>query len=152
MEQPKIDGTDHQAAPDMSVLVQTDDFADAVRSDQHNCALVWAIRRKFPEARRVRVNTEHVTFARGETRYVYPTTEQIKEKVIKPLDTGGDCDPVTVKLTGGWTKPVIRREAPKMTARERLDAERRRNARVKRGEITPSSAGYNRLRVVKTDG
>lgn len=150
MEQPKLDGQEHQAAPSQRVKVELDDFKNAVKGDRFNCALVWAIRRKFPEAQRVSVNTDHVAYSIDETRYVYPTTEQIIQKVIKPLDQGGEVEPVTVQLANGTTKPVIHYD--KDRAMQIRDGYRARTSRRAHGEqAPPQSSSYKRLMVVNAE-
>src|SRR5579859_1951060 len=148
-KQPQLDGQEHQDAPSQRIKVETDDFFNAVKGDQYNCALVWAIRRRFPEAQRVAVNTDRVAFTIDETRYVYPTTPQIVEHVIKPLDQGGEVSPCTVQLSNGWTKPKVHRS-------EEAEVKHRQNERIrtvkeKKGEHVPQSSSYKRLMVVNAE-
>ena len=143
---PEFDGQETQAAPSQRVKVEINDFANAVAGDRYNCALVWAIRRKFPEAKRVSVNTDRVAYSVDETRFVYPSTEQIIEHVIKPLDQGGECKPVTVLLANGYTKPVKHYEGEKLE--KHVTDNRRRTVKTKRGEHIPQSSSYKRLKIM----
>jgi hypothetical protein len=92
--------------PDRSIPVDPDDIEHAVARDQFGCAIVRAIQRKYPDAVRVRVNTQLVGFSIGEQRYTYPTPPEAVEAIIKPLDTGGKPEPIVVKLRGGKVKDV----------------------------------------------
>ena len=92
--------------PDRVVRVNEDDIRHAIARDQHNCALVRAIQRTYPDAVRVRSNSEHVGFTIGEARYTFPTPQEAIDAVLKPLDTGGTPEPVTVRLRGGKVAPV----------------------------------------------
>ena len=151
MEIPAFDGVEVQSAPVERVKVEMDDFTNAVKGDRYNCALVWAIRRKHPEARRVQVDTSHVGFSIGETRYVYPTSPEIIERVIRPLDTGGEVKPCTVKLSDGYTKPVQHKDEDGL--QKKNNQQRKSVAEKKqRGEsLAPASARYRRLTVMVTE-
>lgn len=120
-------------APDDSVRVNDEDCIYAIKSNQYQCAIVRAIWRKYPKARRVRVNKNTIAFSIDEERFVYPTPESAVESIIKPLDTGGAPEPGLVRLKGGIVKPV-----------EHLDgantqAERDRRAEVIRQRIQDNS-------------
>jgi len=91
---------------DREIRVSADDIEHAKARDQHNCAIVRAIQRKYPEAIRVRANTEHIGFSIGEERYTYPTPPEAIEAIIKPLDTGHIPEPATIRLRNGKVKPV----------------------------------------------
>ena len=146
---PDIDGTNVLPAPVMNVKVETDDFVKAVQGDQYNCALVWAIHRKFPQAKRVAVNTESVRFSLDGMRYVYPSDETIVERVIRPLDTGGEVQPTTVKLHDGYAKTCkVTTEAQETTHNQE---QREYKVKVKKGLHTPISSNYKRLMVVRSN-
>ena len=91
---------------DREINVNDEDIAHARARDQHNCAIVRAIQRKYPDAVRVRANTEHIGFSIGEERYTYPTPPEAIEVIIKPLDTGHIPEPATIRLRNGKVKPV----------------------------------------------
>jgi hypothetical protein len=93
-------------APDYAVRVEESDIRQAIAADQFNCAIVCAIQRKFPEARRVIVNKKKIAFSVGEYRLVYPTPESAVETIIEPLDTGGTPSPGLVRLKEGVVQPV----------------------------------------------
>jgi hypothetical protein len=149
---PLLDGQDIQAAPVERIKVELSDYANAVSGDRYNCALVWAIRRKHPEARRVQVDTKQVGFSIGEQRFVYPSTDEIVDKVIRPLDTGGEVAPCTIRLSDGYVKPVQHTDVDGL---QRKNATQRTKTADKRrkGEdpYTPNSARYRRLTVVVRD-
>jgi hypothetical protein len=146
-----FDGQEHQAAPGERIKVENEDFVNAVAGDRYNCALVWAIRRQFPDALRVSVNTDHVAFSIDETRYVYPTTEHIVETVIKPLDQGGECKPVTVTLSNGVTKPVRHVDTQEQIQARRANNRNRFSKRAHNEMPPPQASSYKRLMVVKAD-
>lgn len=93
-------------APDYAVRVEDEDIKEAIAADQFNCAITLAIQRKFPKARRVKVNKNTIAFSIGENRYVYPTPESAVETIIEPLDKGGAPIPGLVRLKAGMIKPV----------------------------------------------
>lgn len=86
--------------------VEQQDIDEAVPRDQYQCAIVLAIQRRYPEALRVTVNAKQIAFSIREDRFVYPTPAEAIEAIIKPLDTGGTPEPVTIKLRGGIVKDV----------------------------------------------
>lgn len=94
-------GNEEWLAPNDVIPVNDDDIAEAIRQNQFNCAIVCGIERKYPDARHIRVNREHIRWSVGENRYEYPTPEYAVETIIQPLDTGGQPIPGLVRLTGG---------------------------------------------------
>jgi len=139
-------------APDDAVRVTEADIIAAVRADQYNCAIVCAIQRKYPKARRVRVNSGTIAFSIDETRFVYPTPDAAVESIIKPFDEGGAPEPGLVRLKGGISKPVQHSENPDDKIRN--ERERRRYVVTRRAEAASrraravdasSRAGYQRF-------
>lgn len=124
-------------APDDSVRVNEEDCIYAVKANQFQCAIVRAVWRKYPEARRVRVNKNTIAFSIGEERFVYPTPETAVESIIKPLDTGGAPEPGLVRLKAGIVKPVEHKEDRNAATQ----AERDRRATAIRERILDNSQG-----------
>lgn len=131
-------------APDDTVRVEPEDIIDAIAADQFNCAIVCAIQRKFPKARRVKVNKKTIAFSIGDDRFVYPTPESAVETIIEPLDRGGVPTPGLVRLKAGIVKPVDHSTAEGY--REEL---RRRKRELKRlnpvGEDNHEHTHYGRF-------
>jgi hypothetical protein len=155
-KQPLLDGQKVQTAPAERIKVETEDFINAVKGDRYNCAMVWAIRRKYPDARRVMADVKTVAFSRGEQRFVYPATDDIVENVIKPLDTGGEVKPCIVRLSDGYVKPVNHRsedalERQNKSVRTRV-AQRKQEGMKDPYRPYPTSSGYRRLTVLIKDG
>lgn len=122
-------------APDDSVRVTDEDVLYAIKSNQYQCAIVRAVWRKYPEARRVRVNKNTIAFSIGEERFVYPTPEAAVESIIKPLDTGGAPEPGLVRLKAGIVKPVEHKEGAG------TQAERERRAQAIRDRVQNNDHG-----------
>lgn len=133
--------------PDRTVRVNQDDIDHAIRRDQHNCAIVRAIQRTYPDAIRVRANTEHVGFTIGEARYTYPTPPEAVEAIIKPLDTGDVPEPITVRLRGGKVAPVQHSE-DRVAARNKwrnLPPAVKDNYPSRRAQMATNWREYNRF-------
>lgn len=81
------------------------DIELAKQRDRWGCAIVRAIQRQYPDATRVRVDTQAVAFTIGERRYVAPTPDEAITKIIKPLDEGKRVRPTTIKLTDVESMP-----------------------------------------------
>jgi len=142
---PDFDGVTTLPAPNDRIPVGAEDYARAVPGDQYQCALAWAIRRRYPQAMRIRVNRGEVSFSIGDQRMHYPSDEKIVEQVIRPLDTGGKLEPTTVRLHDGYVTPVQYSDETQL-AKKRADmAERASQAR--RAGINPSAArGFRRFK------
>lgn len=141
---PDFDGVTTLPAPNDRISVGAEDFAHAVPGDQYKCALAWAIRRKYPQAMRIRVNRGAVSFSIGDERRHYPSDESIVESVIRPLDTGGELKPTTVRLHDGYTVPVRYSDEDQL-AKKRADmALRASNAR--RSGNDSAAAGFRRFK------
>lgn len=156
-KQPAFDGSDVQAAPNDRISVGADDYARAVPGDQFQCAMVWAIRKKYPAAKRIRANAGEISFSMGDTRYHYPSDEQIIETVIRPLDTGGTLVPTTVRLHDGYTTPVNYLDEDKLAEKRRQMAERASAARRSPSLNEAAKSGFRRFKTetperVTTDG
>lgn len=140
-------------APNDVIRYTDDDIQEAVRGDQYDCVLACAIARRYPAARRIRVNEGQIAWSVGEERFVYPTPEVAVESVIKPFDQKGPAEvtPGIVKLTGGIVKPVQH-----MTDNDRIREVRARVRTLKqRGTLTnaQSRRDYRRYdRKDETDG
>lgn len=113
-------------APDDTVRVNEEDCAYAIKSNQYRCAIVRAIWRKYPEARRVRVNKNTIAFSIDEERFVYPTPETAVESIIRPLDTGGTPEPGLVRLQAGIVMPVRHEDNVQAERDRRADAIRQK--------------------------
>lgn len=100
---------------DRNIPVMAEDIQHAVARDQHNCAIVRAIQRRYPESIRVRANTKYIGFTIGEERYTYPTPPEAIEAIIKPLDTGTVPEPITVRLRAGKVRPVEHKDNRALT-------------------------------------
>lgn len=145
---PDIDGENVIAVGNDTVRVKDEHFRQAVPGDQFNCALVWAIRDKMPDALRVRVNTEEVAYTRGGVRYHYPTDDAIKEKVIEPLDTGAPVESVTIRLHDGYAVLT----SAYTDAEQRRSRDNHRKKRAENGRGNPQmQRGYRRMRIVNGD-
>lgn len=142
---PAFDGVTTLPAPNDRVPVGAEDFAKAVPGDQYKCALAWAIRRRYPNAMRIRVNRGEVSFSIGDQRRHYPSDERIVEQVIRPLDTGGELKPTTVRLHDGYTTPVRYSDEDQL-ARKRLDMAERASAARRSGENESAAAGFRRFK------
>ncbi len=143
---PDFDGVTTLPAPNDRIPVGAEDYARAVKGDQYKCALAWAIRRKYPQAMRIRVNRGEVSFSIGEQRMHYPSDEEIIEQVIRPLDTGGELKPTTVRLHDGYVTPVQYSDEEQLARKRLVMAERASKAR-RNGVINESSkAGYRRFK------
>lgn len=108
-------------APVARVKVEEIDFENATAQDQFKCAIVRAVQRQFPKAKRVRVNTRHIAWSVDEQRFVYDTPDIAIDAVIRPLDTGGKPEPVTLRLTNGYVKPVEHYDEDKLLALRQQD-------------------------------
>lgn len=106
-------------APDDTVRVTEEDIKTAVAANQFNCAIVCAIQRRYPKAKRVRVNKDTIAFSIGEERFLYPTPPAAVESIIEPLDTGGKPEPGLVRLKGGLVREVEHKD-DEWIANERL--------------------------------
>ena len=142
--------------PNRRLKMTQEDIDRAEPADQYNCAIAETIKRTTPEARRVMVNKEQISYTVGEERIHFPTPEAAVEAVIKPLDTGGKPEPITLNLVSGTAVPVKRREGE--SAEKNLSYVRNyekevragtRQAplseRVKRGEEIGTSRTWNRF-------
>jgi hypothetical protein len=142
---PGFDGVTTLPAPNDRIPVGAEDYARAVPGDQYKCALAWAIRRKYPQALRIRVNRGEVSFSIGDQRMHYPSDDQIVEQVIRPLDTGGELKPTTVRLHDGYVTPVQYSDEDQL-AKKRIDmAERSAQAR-RAGENPSAASGFRRFK------
>lgn len=141
---PAFDGVTTLPAPNDRVPVGAEDFAKAVKGDQYKCALAWAIRRKYPQAMRIRVNRGEVSFSIGEQRRHYPSDENIVEQVIRPLDTGGELKPTTVRLHDGYVTPVRYSDEEQLVKKRLEMAERASQAR--RSGNDSAAAGFRRFK------
>jgi len=145
-KQPAFDGYDVQPAPNDRVSVGVDEYARAVPGDQFQCAIVWAIRKKYPAAKRIRANAGEISFSIGDVRYHYPSDDEIVETVIRPLDTGGDLIPATVRLHDGYTTPVNYLDDDVLAAKRRQMAERASEARRNPGASESAKSGFRRFK------
>lgn len=133
-------------APNEVIRYTEDDIQEAVRGDQYDCVLSCAIARRYPAARRIRVNEQQIAFSIGEERFVYPTQEEVIEAVIKPFDEKGPAElkPGVVRLTGGIVKPVQH-----ITDNDRIKEVRARVRVLKNrggaGQHTSSSRDFGRF-------
>lgn len=118
-------------APDDVIPVSEEDCEKAIASNQYQCAITRAIWRKYPQARRVRVNKGYIAFSIGEERFRYPTPEAAVESIIEPLDTGGKPEPGLVRLTGGLVREVEHRSDPN----HQIQAEREHRQDVLKARI-----------------
>lgn len=141
-----------QAAPDMVISINQDDINHGIARNQFNCAIVRAIQRRFPDAQRVRANSEHIGFSieSEDTRYTFPTPASAVENVIKPFDKGQTPKPTRIHLMGGTVRPVKHHDAEK--ARERRDKMREVPPEVKANypsarfrQMSPQFAEYDRF-------
>ncbi len=142
---PDFDGVTTLPAPNDRIPVGAEDYARAVPGDQYQCALAWAIRRRYPQAMRIRVNRGEVSFSIGDERRHYPTGEDIVESVIRPLDTGGELKPTTVRLNNGYSVPVQYSDEDQL-AKKRTDMAVRAGEARRGGTNESASAGFRRFK------
>ena len=142
---PDFDGVTTLPAPNDRIPVGAEDFARAVPGDQYQCALAWAIRRRYPQAMRIRVNRGSVSFSIGDERRHYPSDENIVESVIRPLDTGGELKPTTVRLHDGYSVPVRYSDEDQL-AKKRTDMAERASQARRSGANPSASRGFRRFR------
>lgn len=129
------------------IAVTPGDYQYAKRHDRFNCAIVRAIQRLFPDACRVLVDAETISFALDDDRrYDFATPKTVVAKIIKPFDVEGPqaaADHFSFKLRGGTSREVIHADA--RTKREKRVKERGSRQVGKRIEKLPSCE-YNRFR------
>lgn len=103
----------------LRLAITQDDIDCAIERNQFNCAIVRSIQRQFPEAIRVRVNTETIAFTLEDedVRFTFPTPEVAIERVIKPLDTGHMPKPTAITIKGGRMR-AVEHENRRRAARE----------------------------------
>lgn len=111
-------------APARVLNMKDEDIANASPRDQFQCAIVRTVQRQFPDAVRVKANIDHIAWSIGEQRFVYDTPEVAVDAVIKPLDTGNKPEPIILRLTNGYVKPVYHSD-PERAVTQR-DATRKR--------------------------
>ena len=128
----KLGMSEKWLAPDDTVRVLDEDIAEGIRANQFNCAIVCAIQRKYPEAKRVRVNSGTIAFSIGEERRIYPTPEVTVETMIKPFDRAETPTPGIVRLKGGIAKEVIHGLPQEVNAAKRRERRIQRRAGVVR--------------------
>lgn len=142
--------------PNRRLKMTQEDIDRAEPADQYNCAIAETIKRTIPEARRVMVNKEQISYTVGEERIHFPTPEAAVEAVIKPLDTGGKPEPITLQLVGGVAEPVKHRSEEEMEKRlaevRAYQKEIRAGIRptppsilAKKGALTGNSRTWNRF-------
>jgi len=103
------------------INVTEGDMQYALRHDRYNCAIVRAIQRQYPEANRVRVDTEMISFSLDDDRrYMFPTPQPAIDKIIKPFDKEGPeaVKPVKFKLSHGYSRPVEHADSETRKARK----------------------------------
>lgn len=133
-----------------------EDIDRAEPQDQYNCAIAETIKRVIPQAKRVAVNKERISFTLGEERISYPTPEAAIEAVIKPLDTGGKPEPITLQLVGGVANPVTHRSDEEIEKRRHEMRDYSKSIRTgqrpeppslaaKHGHFTGNSRTWNRF-------
>lgn len=129
------------------IEVTPGDVQYAKRHDRFNCAIVRAIQRQYPEAVRVLVDTERISFAMDDDRrYDWETPQPVVDKLIKPFDTKGPealPEKFSFKLRGGTSREVV--HADTRTKREKRIKERGSRQIGKRIEKLPNCE-YNRFR------
>ena len=143
---PAFDGADVQPAPADRVNVSAADYAQAVPGDQFQCAIVWAIRRKYPNAKRIRANAGEISFSIGDVRRHYPTDPGTVDEVIRPLDVGGELKPATVRLHDGYTVPVKYLDEDELERKRLAMATRSANARRNPASRESSKSAFRRFK------
>lgn len=126
--------------PDRTYRVNDEDIANAVAADQWNCAIVCAIQRQVPDAMRVTANKKHIAYSVGETRFIFPTPPDAVEKIIKPLDTGQEVKPMTIRLQNGRARPVVHYGVEHVVYNRKWHREHVKN------DDHPSAARFERFR------
>jgi len=142
---PDFDGVTVLPAPNDRVNVGAEEYARAVPGDQYQCAIVWAIRKKYPNAMRIRANRGEISFSIGDQRRHYPTDEGTAEAVMRPLDTGGELKPTTVRLHDGYTTPV-RYSDEEQLAKKRIDMADRASKARRGGGNEAAKSNFRRFR------
>jgi hypothetical protein len=93
------------------IEVTPGDIQYAIRHNRYNCAIVRSIQRAFPDAQRVRVDKEVISFSLDDDRrYTWNTPNSAIENVIRPFDEKGAEAveaPFSFKLTGGTSAAVV---------------------------------------------
>lgn len=126
--------------PDRTYRVNGDDIANAVSSDQWNCAIVCAIQRQVPDAIRVRANKDSIAYTVGETRFSFPTPPDAVEKIIQPLDEGREVKPTVIRLVNGRAKPVVHNTVAEIVYQRQWRREHKKDTE------NPTSATYKRFK------
>lgn len=92
------------------IAVTEGDYQYALRHNRYNCAIVRAIQRQFPDATRVLVDTQRISFSLDDDRrYDAPTPKNAVDKLIKPFDElGSEAAPkqFSFKLRGVTSREV----------------------------------------------
>lgn len=125
--------------------VTEDDITHGRARNQWGCAVVRAIQRKHPDALRVRVNAKLIGFTIDEVRYTYPTPPEAVEGILKPLDTGGTPEPMTLRLRGGKMKEVIHTEDRVREVKRTYNRERRGTQTDRERQMSPNYHEYERF-------
>lgn len=125
-----------------TIHVLQEDIDYAVRQHRWRCAIVRAIQRQFPDSIYVRVDKECIAWSEAakDLRYVYKTPAIAINKIIKPLDRGETCKPITFKLADATVDAMHHR-----TASERRTVRNSQRIKVKQTGCATNGHARNRF-------